>query len=236
MGLVGRAAYTDRQFDVPWSHFVDVYMAKHDSFISSTSKPTSLEEELAYQQALVPVERSSWDEMVRVKLFDGVRTENLTNQAQSANVFPHGVQFIKRAVDKGIPVYILSVNWTSKIMKEILRKHGVCPSKVHFITNELETVDDVLTGDAQGGVHTGSDKLHQFMQIKRKYPDKKVYYIGDSASDLLCILEADCGIAFGDGSALSKLQQYEIPYDEGSQGHSRYKHIQSWDQLAALLD
>jgi phosphoserine phosphatase len=187
------------------------------------------------------VELSSVDEYVKVKLFQGVRVSTLEEQAKDVQLFAGSIEFLRDLQLNDIPVYILSVNWTSIIMRRVLSLNGVDVSKIRFITNEFEQVDQVLTGNVSSvrDLRTGSDKLEQFNIIKRDLCSNGiqdgVYYIGDSSSDFFPILEADCGIAFGNGGALSKLKKYNIPYVEGLEGPLNIKHIQSWNELATLL-
>jgi hypothetical protein len=48
------------------------------------------------------------------------------------------------------------------------------------------------------GMHTGDNKLHVFQNICRQNPAERVIYLGDSVSDLHCLLAADVGICVRD--------------------------------------
>lgn len=243
MHLIGQAAYSqDRPFPYPWSHFVDVYLQQYQNFMKHSTKPTSVEEEFQYQHQLRCVELSSLAEAVKLQLFKDVHKERLEEQAQHVETFPGSIEFLKKLTELKIPIYILSVNWSSLIMKRTLELNGIDPKNLHFITNEFEVLKDGrLSGRviSTRDIRTGSDKLQQFKLIKQDLLKQGiqdgVYYIGDSSSDFLTIINADCGVAFGDGSALRKLEQYGIPYDEGIEGTNRCKHVQSWNDLSSLL-
>lgn len=236
MHLLGQAV----THELPWSHFLDLYLAEYSRFTQSTPPPSTLDDELHFQHGLRCAELSSLNEAVKVRLFKDLHIDSVQEQAADVDVFSGSMDFIKQATQLDIPVYILSVNWTSLIMQRVLQIHGIDITKVRFITNELECIDSLLTGDVLNDIHTGSDKLLEFTLIKEELQSQgitdDIYYIGDSSTDFLTLLEANYGVIFGDGSALTKFQQYSIAYDEGINGPHRYKHIHSWCELAPLLE
>ncbi|KAG0022397.1 hypothetical protein BGZ82_011030 [Podila clonocystis] len=68
----------------------------------------------------------------------------------------------------------------------------------------------ISNGKVQVGCLTGTDKLHAFQKIQRDYAvkhdlaltDTKWAYLGDSSTDLGCLVEADVGIIVGTSKSL----------------------------------
>jgi phosphoserine phosphatase len=78
--------------------------------------------------------------------------------------------------------------------------------------NELEFDEDTSTGKMILNVETAVDKLRHLVQIldhlKGSDPGQQQVhsvYVGDSLTDLLCLLRADVGIILGDSSTLKQV-------------------------------
>ncbi|KAG0089667.1 hypothetical protein BGZ93_009000 [Podila epicladia] len=78
------------------------------------------------------------------------------------------------------------------------------------IPNEAATTTQISNGKVQVRCLTGTDKLHAFQKIQRDYAakhdlaltDTKWAYLGDSSTDLGCLVEADVGIIIGTSKSL----------------------------------
>lgn len=73
--------------------------------------------------------------------------------------------------------------------------------------NELEFDEDTSTGKMIRNVETALDKLRHLVQLLVEPGSQQVrsVYIGDSVTDLLCLLRADVGIILGDSSTLKQV-------------------------------
>lgn len=76
----------------------------------------------------------------------------------------------------------------------------------------------MLTKGDEQGICTGPDKLREMKKIveKNRIPEDVTVYIGDSNTDLPCLLYADIGIILGEGkSIIETCRRVGIPVDEG---------------------
>lgn len=81
---------------------------------------------------------------------------------------------------------------------------------VQYIVNELEFSGGVCTGmfDTSKSVRTGIDKLKYLVKVRSMLGD--VCYIGDSPTDIPCLVKSDAGIVMEDGSAIRSLQRINV--------------------------
>ncbi|CCH44182.1 hypothetical protein BN7_3741 [Wickerhamomyces ciferrii] len=243
ISLVAEAAYlTKPEFPQPWSHFSEVYYSNYKLYTSNWGERTTFKDELEFQKGLKQVELSSVNEYVGLQLFKDISTKSLEDQSSKVEIKPNFFQIFQKLYDNKIPIILLSCNWTSIIMDKIFKDHGF-EQHEHFkiITNEFEVEQGILTGQVLENVsiRTGADKVehvHKILQDLRKLGiNDGVYYIGDSSTDVLPMLETDYGIVIGDGSATKTLQRLNINYDEGIKGDSKIKHIKNWNELNELV-
>jgi phosphoserine phosphatase len=77
----------------------------------------------------------------------------------------------------------------------------------------------MLTKSDEEGICTGPDKLREMKKIVEKNgitEDVVTVYIGDSNTDLPCLLYADIGIIIGEGkSIIETCRRVGIPIDKG---------------------
>jgi phosphoserine phosphatase len=59
-----------------------------------------------------------------------------------------------------------------------------------------------ITKGDDGGIRTGPDKLREMKQLLGNAMERITVYVGDSNTDLPCLLYADIGIIIGDGKSL----------------------------------
>ncbi|CDR38693.1 CYFA0S02e04632g1_1 [Cyberlindnera fabianii] len=236
--LVADAAYeTHPDFAYPWSHFKKVYGDAYDEYASHMPPRSTIEQEWQYQKGLKDVEMSSVNEYVRLGLFKGVKTETLREQAKKVVIKDGSMEVLRQLIQKGVLLRILSVNWTSIIMKEVLERNGIVVDgdQVKIYTNEFEEVDGVLNGAVAPGrnIRTGVDKEEVMKIIMQEIGlSDGVVYMGDSSTDIFALRLAHTGIIVPGGSALSTLQRLNIPTTTDLQDSDiKIKCIDSWEQL-----
>lgn len=111
-----------------------------------------------------------------------------------------------------------------------------------------------LTKAEEQGIRTGADKLREMQKVITKNRVKEevvTVYIGDSNTDLPCLLEADIGIIIGDGkSIIETCRRVGINVEDGEQielkGVTKEKdekkrklyHFKGWDAISksGLID
>lgn len=166
--------------------------------------------------------------------------------------------FFKRLGSQEVHVdtHMLSVCWSKTFIESVLEQGGIHIANVN--ANELVFDGNISTGKITFNVETALDKRRHFYQIldhlnDRKATDSKLQqvrsvYIGDSLTDLLCLLRADVGIVLGDSSTLKQvygekmtsllrkalvLEQGNV---HGSQELSGYVFtVSSWYEVEAFL-
>jgi thiamine phosphate phosphatase / amino-HMP aminohydrolase len=183
---------------------------------------TTLDAELAWLSSLYPVEQASFCRAKDLRLFDGMTTGKFERQAAAAVTAGH-VQLRKgwqtlfqksNSRDSDIQAAIISVNWSATFIRACLLQaarmledndsvlerrianlaiyaNEICPSCPGYQSTAHEP-----------GIHTSVDKLRVLQQIRQPTNSHAVAYIGDSDTDLHCLLAADFGICVKSQSSL----------------------------------
>ncbi|KAH0612490.1 uncharacterized protein H6S33_008870 [Morchella sextelata] len=194
----------------PWSYFVDSYMRDYNDHVGQAPIRTTLEEETEFQKSLRKAERASIDRVEGEGVFKGIKLETLIKTAAEnrGDIMRKGWEKVVDKVSGRGRVAIVSVNWSRSWIRKCLEGSDV--GKIDVFSNEfLVNSQDITTGsldrwfgDKDGGIWTGWDKLRVMRDIVEKNSgageECLVVYVGDSTSDLLCLLEADVGVVFGE--------------------------------------
>lgn len=101
---------------------------------------------------------------------------------------------------------ILSVCWSKTFIEAVLEKGEVRIPNIN--ANELVFEGRISTGAIIKNVETALDKQRHFVQLLdnlKPTQDVLSIYVGDSLTDLLCLIRADLGIVLGDSSALKQV-------------------------------
>ncbi|CAH6723957.1 hypothetical protein CLIB1444_24S00342 [[Candida] jaroonii] len=174
------------------SHFSDIYLSAYKSHVKSVA---NVEDEINFQKQLLSVENTSINALQHEKFFKGITANQIARLSSEVAVQPGFFTFLRKCKTLNLAVSILSLNWSSVLIRSVLGEFG---NDVEIVCNDLEMVDGVCTGNFKGNIRTGYDKL----QYIRQFPQK--VYIGDSRSDLLSLLASDVGIVMESGSLLKK--------------------------------
>lgn len=201
-----------------WQHFVDAYttdLETHEKFYGAR---TCLEDQYGYLASLSAVEMTSIGRIESAKYFEGVSSQDLESAARKVTIRGGFVDFCGTlASEFGVKFEILSVNWSEEFIRYALQ-NVVDSSQWIVKANNLEFGQDGLcTGSVsknkQDGIRTAIDKV-EYLRIRLKQLHEKdgcLVYIGDSNTDLPCLLEADFGIIMGENSSLNETcNKYEI--------------------------
>lgn len=204
IAALAATAYRHQNSLPPFAHFSDVYRHHYHYYTRLAPRPTSFQQEIQYQKGLKSVELASVAEIERLGLFSGVSRASIRSVASTIDLKPGFRQFLARCRATATPVVILSVNWTSELIRPIV-PHG------DIICNELQFDGDVCRGTfareirgISGGIRTGADKLEVVQQLRLQY-NHHVTYVGDSRTDLLALCESDVGIVVDGGSVVRDL-------------------------------
>jgi len=218
IGLLAKAAYTLRPQSPPWSHFVDAYLADYNHHALSHPKTSrlTLADEAAYLASLVPVERASILRIEAAGVFKGLHITDIAKAAASTVPLRPGFWDLCRPIlDSGGAVDILSVNWSRAWIRSSLRNSVALEERERFdlgvgiYSNDLVCDPDgiITTGEISREIVLGGDdgiwtaahkeKMMEHLIAKRG-GEGHVMYVGDSSTDLMCLLKADVGVVIGD--------------------------------------
>jgi len=223
----------------PWSDIVDAYVSDYKAHISSYAPAASarrtIAEEAAWLNSLQPIEQASANRAVSAGIWEGV-TKSEVQEAATKAILHENVK-LRRGWDelirnvskhKGSTIEVVSVNWSRWWIKCILDAgwsldhddkdvNGL--DAVAIYSNELpsivQDIDKTKKSPMPGAgvpLRTSGDKLqHLRGSVTPEKRDRPfTVYVGDSATDLECLVEADLGICIRDvnmGSSQKELAQ-----------------------------
>lgn len=228
ISLVAQTAYKVKpQFSPQFDHFSKVYMDAYSAYtrrFEQVHGSRSLSNEHEFQLGMRRVELTSIDEITRLGLFSGLSGDDFRAQASQVRLRPGFTGFLARCRQLSIPVEILSINWTSLLIKECLRLEGFDDIKV--TVNELEFKDNVTTGHwlPHPEIRTAIDKLEYVRSL-----GDDIMYIGDSGTDLLAILEARWGVVMEGTSLIKQLDKYGVKH--GTIDEDKDVMVANWTEL-----
>lgn len=239
IALLAEAAYAAKpDYSPPFSHFVDIYMQALLLYDRRSHPRTTLAAERQYQEGLPPVEMASIEEIERLRLFEGVRREQFVRVGKKVQLKDGFLRFCSHCNAQGIPVVVLSINWSRYFIAQCLKQHGV--ENVVVVSNELEFQDDVCTGlfDKKVSIRTGIDKESQVQQLRNQWENRLLWYIGDSSTDLFALLESDVGVVIDGGKVgqvAAKLGIPVVPLDAKKSQKEQGLYSGSWDDIVNAL-
>jgi hypothetical protein len=229
--LVNIAASTKPDFPTQerWKHVVDAYMSDYTSSLDKLAPdgalPTTLKGEAKLLKELKSVEQRSLDRVFESKIFADLTKESLEAGAKKAIesgevvIRPGCVELLRRlstrSTSNGDKLHILSVNWSRQFILSCLKTAGVHLDPEIVLANELEGIDEgkhstgQISPDGSLKIIASDDKLRHRQQIMEEDPMPTVY-VGDSWTDIECLLGVQLGICIQDeplGSSQKKLAE-----------------------------
>ncbi|CAM6020683.1 unnamed protein product [Sphagnum balticum] len=205
-----------------WDELVKEYLEEYEEVLSealtltggSTYKEKELHELL---EKLSMFERTANEKVVKAGVLQGLSTADIQEVAKLMPLRPGCAHLLQRLrqEETHIDVQILSVCWSSTFIKGVFDNCGVEIPRI--CANELSVTGSVSDGDIMRSVETAIDKEQCFDQILRGLStksesttprlvgDSRAVYIGDSVTDLPCLLRADIGILIGKSATLDRV-------------------------------
>ncbi|KAF2832177.1 hypothetical protein CC86DRAFT_280234 [Ophiobolus disseminans] len=226
--LVNIAASTKPNFPTinRWKQIVIAYLSDYTSTLEVLAPggalPTTIEGERKLLKDLKVVEQRSLDRVYEAKIFEDVTNKQIEEGANKAiregNVAlrPGCLEFLQRMSSaEGNMLHILSVNWSRHFISSCLKSAGaeVDPSPV--LANELQGIargepsSGQISPDGETKIVASDDKL-RYLEKLREDSIAPIVYVGDSWTDIECLLAADLGICIRDepmGSSQKKLAE-----------------------------
>ncbi|KAF2842831.1 hypothetical protein M501DRAFT_922655, partial [Patellaria atrata CBS 101060] len=201
LGRLGSRKHINPSED-PWTSIVSAYTSDFAAHAASY-RPTpedrrTIEQEIAWFASLESVEHRSVERVEQQKLLAGVTSADIKRAAGDAIAsgevrLREGWQEMLVGLyrrRKSVRIAILSVNWSVTFIRKTLYS-----ARIEIRANELEGLEGVdgstglLNQGGQRGIRTSGDKLVAMVSEGLETGDVLVY-VGDSATDLECLLRA----------------------------------------------
>ncbi|KAG5912694.1 hypothetical protein E4U53_005210 [Claviceps sorghi] len=194
------AAPTQTHLQSAWHDALTTYLADLDAHQatyrpSETQRTTPAQEE-AYLAGLKPLEEASLTRVSRTGLFRALPPRVLHEMGAQAVLSgrialrPGWHHLVDRATAAGVPVTVLSVHWSRSFIQGVLSRGA--PAEPEVVANEIE--GGCIVGPEPGRAHrltTAGDKVEE---LRRRARSARVVYLGDSPTDLTCLLRAWRGV------------------------------------------
>lgn len=230
---IAASAKPDSRVPKEWQRVSDAYMSDYNDAIKKLAPggelPKTIQDEKRLLLALSSIEQSSLDRVSASGIFAGLTRqlieEGAKNLINSKNVelrkgfasFLESAQ--KRPHDR---LDLLSVNWSRQFIGACLRAADKPVQKSSIYANELDGIEDNMVShghispknDAEMLIISSADKLRYLNKLRNQptsghiASSAPIVYIGDSWTDIACLLEAHLGICIRDeplGSSQKKL-------------------------------
>lgn len=228
--LVNIAASTKPDFPTRerWKEVVAAYMHDYtttlNTLVPDGALPTTITDERNLLKAMKPVEQHSLDRVAASKIFAGMTAQHLDDGArmavQSGDVALRAgcVEFLRTVTNdatSGDKLHILSVNWSRHFILSCLKSAGANINASIILANELDGISDGRESSGEispsGDVRivASGDKL-RYLEELRKGSEAMVVYVGDSWTDVECLVDADFGVCIRDermGGSQGKLAE-----------------------------
>ncbi|USP75304.1 hypothetical protein yc1106_02578 [Curvularia clavata] len=199
-----------------WQCVSQAYMADYtatlNQLVPDGALPTTIDEEKHLLSKLRDVEQRSLDRVYSSGIFTGLTKQGIdigakqaiqTGQVQLRNGFSSLFEHIES--QKSNTFAILSVNWSRHFIHSCLEASGIIVASNAIVSNELDGIPagepssgriiPAFAGDKHPLISSG-DKLLKFGQMQQE--DTAKVYIGDSWTDIECLLAADLGVCVRD--------------------------------------
>ncbi|OSS55049.1 hypothetical protein B5807_01485 [Epicoccum nigrum] len=246
--LVSIAASTkpDSLVQEEWQRVSDAYMSDYNGAMKKLAPggewPKAIQDEKRLLLTLSSVEQASLDRVSASGIFAGLTrqlieegTKNLIN-SKKVELRKGFASFLdsaqKRPFDR---LDLLSVNWSRQFIGACLRAAGSPVQKSSIYANELDSIEKNLVShghispknDAEMLIISSADKLRYLNKLREQLASSALVYVGDSWTDIECLLEADLGVCIRDeplGSSQKKLA------DRLQSLGVRCPHLSEWRQ------
>ncbi|KAA8900834.1 HAD-like domain-containing protein [Sphaerosporella brunnea] len=189
----------------PWQHFVDAYTrdyTAHTRLHPKSSRKTKAQE-FAFLDSLLPVESASIRRIEAAGVFKGLRSGDVEKAGESVRLREGAGRVFEAAKKRGVRTTVLSVNWSRAWIRGALEK--AAPGGLEVVSNDLCTDESgVATGmlsrpvGGDVGIWTAGHKERCMRSCCCDEQDGVTVYVGDSCTDLMCLLLADVGVVVGD--------------------------------------
>jgi 2-hydroxy-3-keto-5-methylthiopentenyl-1-phosphate phosphatase len=215
IGLLAEAAYEHKpDLEPPWSHYVEEYLKDYRAYYEAQDPSTTLDAEREILRGLDSVDSASLKRVEEGRVFAGVPREVILAKSTKVEVRPGWWGLYEAARSRGIKVVVLTVNWSSELIRQVFLDAGYDTQDLTIYSDEIEMGPDGCgTGSIIAPLRTAVHKKEVIEKLKAQH-GKRLCYIGDSSTDLLGILEADLGVIMAKRSLVDRLRGLGINVHE----------------------
>ncbi|KAF9692306.1 hypothetical protein EKO04_009416 [Ascochyta lentis] len=238
--LVSIAAFSKPSLSIfdEWKRVSEAYMTDYTATMEKRAPdgdlPKTLQGERDLLRTLESVEQTSLDRVSSSGIFSDL-TRKLLDEGAKRVIDSRKVelrkgfaQFLQHMQSRGSDdLDLLSVNWSRHFISSCLKAGEAYVDPQAIYANELDGIerDLVSTGkispdeDAEMKIVSSGDKLEYLVRLRKLKCESRnesldssrpIVYVGDSWTDIECLLEADLGICIRDdpiGSSQRKLAE-----------------------------
>ena len=176
----------------PFAFYTKEYIKDYEEFSREAEPPANKDELYAKLRAVDAVEAPSLDRISNGGLFRGITDDELRQRARRVSFregWPEAHDWICNAPKLQLWfTCILSVNWSRRFIE-----HALGQSCIRVISNEIDSQARIVGPDGNT-IRTAAHKLAHFDKLGR---GDQTVYVGDSMTDIMCLLSADLGILVG---------------------------------------
>ncbi|KAG5986069.1 hypothetical protein E4U43_005688 [Claviceps pusilla] len=202
---------TDHNLPSAWEHALQTYLAEYRAYHADYHPPetrrTTPALEASFLAGLKPLEEASLARVSHSGLFVALSRHALHDMGAEAvssgrvRLRSGWPDLLAEATRRGIPLTVLSVHWSRSFIQGVL-SHDLLPSgpPIDVLANEIDDQGGIVgpAGDEPSRLVTAGDKL-AVLQRWTAAAEHEVIYLGDSPTDLTCLLAAQTGIVLAAG-------------------------------------
>lgn len=223
-----------------WQSISEAYMDDYDRLKSTSVKPTTLSQELKWLESLRAIEHRSIARVEAINVFRNVTKDIMHSAAVKAvrdreiEMRPGWEKLVRKTMDGEGRVGVVSVGWSVDLIRGCLSaspdrvgaagqdgnlEKGVDVALIDVRANNILGGDEgkmdrsweAASVDHKSRILTAEDKLKVMTDVVGMDDSRRlVVYVGDSTTDLECLLHADVGICLGGEPATMTGEQKEL--------------------------
>lgn len=241
-----------------WDEIEQTYGTIQGAASDTVPEPTSLQGAIDYSNnaLLRSVEQWSFTYVNSSGLFDTITLSNLQKYARNVTLRDGWCGFAQAAIDKGVQIHVISLNWSPSWIRLVLEEASDCPEVVGNIATYCSEIlpSGVLPSNPLNHAEplfAGGDKTKLMQRILKRIPaesKERVAFFSDGDADLQPLWESPTTVGFAaglDGSAFEAFEQYNVSVWPASQGwkgetgtagsNSSIYSFEDWSDVQQLL-
>ncbi|KAK0730813.1 hypothetical protein B0H67DRAFT_596864 [Lasiosphaeris hirsuta] len=229
-----------------WDGIVQAYLADYENHVSTYSPRApdrmTVDSEVSFLESLRAIEEASVERVQQARLFAGLEGGRMgdlaewareTDQVSARQGFYGFVEEIVKI--RGWNVGVVSVNWSRDWVDSFCQQ---------MMVNIVSCPEGMIEGPTGlGRLVTAGDKLKAASSVMRRVGEKVSVYIGDSVTDMACLLKASLGIIMAQDRSSKLLRTldrlgFDVPHAGDDREAQRLIWARNFDEIvdSKILD